>query len=413
MYKQKVKIRQNSKGITLIALVITIIVLLILAAVSIATLTGDNGILTKADTAKTQTTEEQEREEVKLAYGATVTEKLSKGDTSNVTADELNIELSKQNTQATATAGTTEGDIDVTFSETNHKYTVHQSGDEKGSITGPEEGEVPNPKEPPKTAKELYNGYNNPTKDGENYDENTMHIGDYVNYDAGNWSEGKAKPTEDFTFGGYGDDQSRNTNATGGDGGESKYSGWRIWDITEEGAVTLISAGCPELYYHPYGTNYAYISEYILTENINEKATDLNLGLGSEYMPRDWSMYKNGHEYVKEARAMKKSDLDEWYNKYIDDNITDSYNIDSFPANDTDKLISVVENGMYYWLCSAHDAIDVCCVSVSRRCVSCADAVAHGVRVLVTLNSEVKYDKATESEKHDGFTYNKWNIITE
>ena len=130
-------------------------------------------------------------------------------------------------------------------------------------------------------------------------------------------------------------------------------------------------------------------------------------------MPRDWSMYKNGHEYVKEARAMKKSDLDEWYNKYIDDNITDSYNIDSFPANDTDKLISVVENGMYYWLCSAHDAIDVCCVSVSRRCVSCADAVAHGVRVLVTLNSEVKYDKATESEKHDGFTYNKWNIITE
>ena len=33
----------NEKGITLIALVITIIVLLILAGVSIATLTGDNG----------------------------------------------------------------------------------------------------------------------------------------------------------------------------------------------------------------------------------------------------------------------------------------------------------------------------------------------------------------------------------
>ena len=38
------RIRKN-KGITLIALVITIIVLLILAAVSIATLTGENGIL--------------------------------------------------------------------------------------------------------------------------------------------------------------------------------------------------------------------------------------------------------------------------------------------------------------------------------------------------------------------------------
>ena len=38
----------RDKGITLIALVITIIVLLILAAVSIATLTGENGILIRA-----------------------------------------------------------------------------------------------------------------------------------------------------------------------------------------------------------------------------------------------------------------------------------------------------------------------------------------------------------------------------
>ena len=38
---------RNQKGITLIALVITIIVLLILAGVSIAMLTGDNGLLTR------------------------------------------------------------------------------------------------------------------------------------------------------------------------------------------------------------------------------------------------------------------------------------------------------------------------------------------------------------------------------
>ena len=46
---------KNARGITLIALVITIIVLLILAGVTIATLTGQNGILTQANTAKTQT----------------------------------------------------------------------------------------------------------------------------------------------------------------------------------------------------------------------------------------------------------------------------------------------------------------------------------------------------------------------
>ena len=47
--------RTKQNGITLIALVITIIVLLILAGVSIATLTGDNGILTRASDAKEQT----------------------------------------------------------------------------------------------------------------------------------------------------------------------------------------------------------------------------------------------------------------------------------------------------------------------------------------------------------------------
>lgn len=39
---------KNKRGITLIALVITIIVLLILAGVTVATLTGDNRIITKS-----------------------------------------------------------------------------------------------------------------------------------------------------------------------------------------------------------------------------------------------------------------------------------------------------------------------------------------------------------------------------
>lgn len=49
------KLNQKN-GITLIALVITIIVLLILAGISIATLTGKNGVLTKANDAKRETT---------------------------------------------------------------------------------------------------------------------------------------------------------------------------------------------------------------------------------------------------------------------------------------------------------------------------------------------------------------------
>ena len=49
-----IKIKQT-EGITLIALVITIIVLLILAGVTIATLTGENGILTRASDAAERT----------------------------------------------------------------------------------------------------------------------------------------------------------------------------------------------------------------------------------------------------------------------------------------------------------------------------------------------------------------------
>mgnify|MGYP004457174893 CR=1 FL=1 len=58
---------KKNEGITLIALVITIIVLLILAGVAIAMLSGENGILKKAAEAKTKTEEGQKKEEAALA----------------------------------------------------------------------------------------------------------------------------------------------------------------------------------------------------------------------------------------------------------------------------------------------------------------------------------------------------------
>ena len=61
---------KNQKGITLIALVITIIVLLILAGVSIAMLTGDNGILTQASRSKRETLDAEIVERVNLELNA-------------------------------------------------------------------------------------------------------------------------------------------------------------------------------------------------------------------------------------------------------------------------------------------------------------------------------------------------------
>ena len=57
---------KSENGITLVALVITIIVLLILSGVTISTLTGENGLLNKAGEAKEQTIIAQEREKLEL-----------------------------------------------------------------------------------------------------------------------------------------------------------------------------------------------------------------------------------------------------------------------------------------------------------------------------------------------------------
>ena len=56
----------SNRGITLIALVITIIVLLILAGISIAMLTGENGILTKADRSREETEKQSIIEEARI-----------------------------------------------------------------------------------------------------------------------------------------------------------------------------------------------------------------------------------------------------------------------------------------------------------------------------------------------------------
>ena len=65
---------RKQNGITLIALVITIIVLLILAGVSIAMLAGDNGLLTKSRQAQTATIQKSNEEIVKLAVEDLITE---------------------------------------------------------------------------------------------------------------------------------------------------------------------------------------------------------------------------------------------------------------------------------------------------------------------------------------------------
>ena len=65
---------KENKGITLIALVITIIVLLILAGVSINAIVGENGVLNQAQSAKEKTNIAKEKENIDLAISSSYTE---------------------------------------------------------------------------------------------------------------------------------------------------------------------------------------------------------------------------------------------------------------------------------------------------------------------------------------------------
>ena len=116
MEKAIINLKEAQKGITLIALVITIIVLLILAGVSIAMLTGQNGILTQAQNAKTTTTNKSAEEKVKLAVMG------ARADDGTLTVGKLRTELANY-------GGTVEGDtFPVTAIVDGKSFTIDANG---------------------------------------------------------------------------------------------------------------------------------------------------------------------------------------------------------------------------------------------------------------------------------------------
>ena len=71
--------KQKQQGITLIALAVTIIVMLILAGVTIAALTSENGIINQASKVKETSKVAKTEEEAKLEYSNLILEKQMEG----------------------------------------------------------------------------------------------------------------------------------------------------------------------------------------------------------------------------------------------------------------------------------------------------------------------------------------------
>ena len=133
----------NNKGITLIALVITIIVLLILAGVSIAMLTGQNGILTQANSSKSTTAKAEAVEKINLALNAMKSEIYSQQVTNSsyapatnaTTADAAMIKVLKKDFP---TISTSEKDGDYWYTVTGSVITLHykNSAQKVSEVTG-------------------------------------------------------------------------------------------------------------------------------------------------------------------------------------------------------------------------------------------------------------------------------------
>ena len=117
-------IKNNNYGITLIALVITVIVLLILAGISISMLSGDNTILSRATQAKIKTGNSQDEEAISLAYLATITGNYTNGDDISST---LTSELEKNYGS---------GKVNVTKDGSTYKISIDGKGDYTIDVNG-------------------------------------------------------------------------------------------------------------------------------------------------------------------------------------------------------------------------------------------------------------------------------------
>ena len=135
MEKLKEELKYGKKGITLISLVVTIIVLLILAGVTIATLTGENGILTRASEAKEKTEEAQEKEGLELAVTSSQMEDVN---TLEITEEKLSDAIKQQfgNNKDFSITDNGDGSFLVSMNDTQRMYYI----DETGKIIDPFNG---------------------------------------------------------------------------------------------------------------------------------------------------------------------------------------------------------------------------------------------------------------------------------
>lgn len=123
---------KSKKGITLVALVITIIVMLILAFVTLNVVLGEEGLIKKTETSKVTYVVHQEREAIMVSYSGIKFEKMAQigieiEAEKLITPSEFEKALREDGSQVTVLEDV-DGNFAVIFTITNHVYTVNKRG---------------------------------------------------------------------------------------------------------------------------------------------------------------------------------------------------------------------------------------------------------------------------------------------
>ena len=424
---------QESNAITLIALVITIIILIILAGVTLNLTLGENGIFNKSKQGVDKYEETSIAEALKLAIVdadlTNYTENKNEGyfsyletegyiteiqETASINNKDIKISSRSEAREETEESKGKKGQVNTKKTigkETKRKYYLYENGElyveEREIIDLWDESGVKG-----STVEELI-------------EEGKLKIGQYVNY-----------PVKYDNVATYIDHNGKEIG--GGYYPNDKYANkWRIISIDEEtNEVKLISAGVPLNYYHNNNANQSVTNlttDFFKTEIKNEKPEQYkffksgfkgNDGNNVTTMDEVKQLFNN--EYTKkredvnetpEVRSITKEDFDKvakillneegnprttyyyQYNKYYEKN-EDLYDLLIVPAKNDESgskhyssiWLASSYNNRYLWYMRYNG-------EVYRNFQNYIEYYIGGVRPVVTLESNIKFTQANSNEK--------------
>lgn len=218
-----------------------------------------------------------------------------------------------------------------------------------------------------------------------------LKIGDYINYDAGNWTEEeinltvikeRANEQGEFSLFQVNVGDSKNLSIIKGcykDNNKTENKGWRVISIKNE-KITIIHAGVPVCYYHMLTLDDTYQKESIV--NLNKFA----------------NTHFVNEQYAESARSVICEDFFKVKCMYGSGNFTEE-NLISEIYNDS-TMYNVGDN---YWLASPSNIYRLWDWNQDYKGFSNHDTHPYGLRPVVTLKADIVLDGTGDGSQNNPY----------